>query len=177
MTDAPHSPTDDDEELSPEEAARLIRRYHLGAVAEGSAHLELVLRSIFSSLLGSPRASVVAAGQSVSWLAKNALAVIDNNDKVRGPSLGDPENVARFRKAIARCADVNARRNRLLHGAWVEGLPDGRPGLSQLRSKWHQPLLVAEELWLEDIERLADDLAGAVDELLNSSLHVQGILA
>jgi hypothetical protein len=75
VTDAPHPPTDHDEELSPEEAARFIRRYHLGAVAEGSAHLESVLRSIFSSLLGSPRASVVAAGQSVSWLAESALAV------------------------------------------------------------------------------------------------------
>jgi len=177
VTDAPHPPTDHGEELSPEDAARFIRRYHLGAVAEGSAHLESVLRSIFSSLLGSPRASVVAAGQSVSWLAESALAVIDTNDKVRGPSLGDPANVARFRAAVVRCADLNARRNRLLHGAWVEGLPDGRPGQSQLRSKWRQPLPVAEEVRLEDIERLADDLASAVEELLNSSLDVKGIWA
>jgi len=177
MSDATHPPADDDMGMSPEEEARFTRRYHLGAVAEASAHLESVLRAIFSSLLGSPRANVVAAGQSASWLIDNALAVIDANDVVRGPSLGEPDNVARFRAAIARCRDLNTRRNRLIHGAWVDGLPDGRPGQSVLHSKWRQPWPFAEEVSLDDIEKLAGDLATAVDDLMTAIFDVKGIIA
>jgi hypothetical protein len=177
VTDAPHPPASDDDEVSPEEEARLMRRYHLGAVAEAFANMESVLRAIFSSLVGSPRANIVAAGQSVSWLADKALAIIDANDEVRAPSLGDPENVARFRAAIASCRDLDAKRNRLIHGAWVDGLPDGRPGLSLLRSKWRQPWPSAEEVRLQDIEGLADDLAAAVSQLVTASFEVKGIIA
>jgi hypothetical protein len=177
MNDAPSPAEDDYSEMGSEDEARLMRRYHLGAVAEASATMESVLRAIFSSLLGSPRATVVAAGQNVNWLAENAIAVVDANDAVRAPSLGEPEGVARFRTAIATCKDLNARRNRLIHGVWVEGLPDGRPGLSQLRSKWRQPWPVAEEVKLEDIEALASDLEAAVTELIKASLEVKGIIA
>jgi len=177
MNNAPPPAEDDDNEIDPEEESHLMRRYHLGAVAEASATMESVLCGIFSSLLGSPRATVVAAGQSVTWLADNALAVVDANDSVRAPSLGEPENVARFRAAIAVCRDLYARRNRLIHGVWIEGLPDGRPGLSQLRSKWRQPLPLAEEVKLEDIEKLASDLEAAVSELMRASFEVKGIIA
>ncbi len=168
---------DVDEEMSPKQEAIFIRRYHLGAVAEESAHMESLLRSIFSALLGSPRANVVAAGQSVTWLIENSLAVIDANDKVRGPSLGESDNVARFRSAIAGCKDLNTRRNHLIHGAWVDGLPDGRPGHSLLRSKLRQPWPFAEEVSSNDIEKLARDLASAVSELMKAIFEVKGIIA
>ncbi len=177
MNDAPHSFEEDDDELGPEDEARLMRRYHLGAVAEASANMESVLRAIFSSLLGTPRATVVAAGQNVTWLADNALAVVDANDAVRAPSLGEPENVARFRAAISTCRDLNLRRNRLIHGVWIEGLPDGGPGLSLLRSRWRQPWPFAEEVKLEEIEKLASDLEAAVGELMEASFNVKGIIA
>jgi len=168
---------DNDENFSEEDAARFMRRYHLGAVAEASATMESVLRGIFSSLLGSPRATVVAAGQNVTWLANNALAVVDANDAVRAPSLGEPENVARFRASIVMCRDLYAQRNRLIHGVWVDWLPDGRPGLSQLRSKWRQPWPLAEEVDLEDVEKLSSDLEAAVSELIKASFEVKGIIA
>ena len=177
MSDASHPSADDEEEMNPEEEARFVRRYHLGAVAEASAKMETVLRSIFSSLLGSPRANIVAAGQSVSWLIENALAIIDANDEVRGPSLGEPDNVARFRAAIANCRDLNTRRNRLIHGAWVEGLPDGRPGQSVMHSKWRQPWPFAVEVSLDDIENLAGDLEAAASELMTAIFNVKGIIA
>ena len=177
MSDASHPSTDDQGQISPEEEARFVRRYHLGAVAEASAKMESVLRAIFSALLGSPRANVVAAGQSVTWLIDNALAVIDANDEVRAPSLGEPDNVARFRAAIATCGDLNTRRNRLIHGAWVEGLPDGRPGQSVLNSKWRQPWPFAVEVSLDDIENLAGELEVAVSELTTAIFDVKGIIA
>lgn len=163
--------------MSAEEVARFVWHCRLGAVVEASANMEFLLRAIFGALLGSPRAQVVAAGQSVAWLAENALAVIDANDEVRGASLGNPEKVARFRAAIASCRTLNCKRDRLFHDAWVEGLPDGRPGLSQLRSRRHQPLPVVREVKLEDIERLADDLNAVHRELMAASLEVKGIIS
>lgn len=155
--------------MGPDEEARFIRRYRLGLVVEASAHMETVLRTFFGALLGTPRANVIAAGQSVSWLVANTLAMIDNNDKVRAPSLGDPDDVARFRAAIAKCGELNTRRNGLIHGAWVDGLPDGRPGTSQLHSKRRQPWPSAKEVRLEDIEQLADDVFSAVGELVEAA--------
>ncbi|MGA2295149.1 MAG: hypothetical protein ABSG24_07980 [Acidimicrobiales bacterium] len=177
MSDKSHPTTDNEEEMNLEDEARLARRYHLGAVAEASAIMESVLRAIFSSLLGSPRANVVAAGQPVSWLIDNALAVIDANDEVRGPSLGEPDNVARFRAAIASCRDLNTRRNRLIHGAWVDGLPNGHPGQSVLHSKWRQPWPFAIEISLDDIENLVVDLEVAVNDLMMAIFNVKGIIA
>lgn len=49
--------------------------------------------------------------------------------------------------------------------------------LVQRFAERRQPLPVAEEVKTEDIERLADDLASAVEELLNSSLDVKGVWA
>ncbi|MHB8328444.1 MAG: hypothetical protein ACYDD6_02245 [Acidimicrobiales bacterium] len=174
MSDAPHAPENEDEsEIDHEDERRLVRRYHLGAIAEASAGMESALRAIFASLLGSPRATVVAAGQSVNWLAQNAVAVIDANDDVRGPSLGDAEKVARFRAAIKRCDDLNTKRNQLIHGTWV----DGGPGLMQARSKWRKPRPFAVEVQVEEIEGLAQDLDAAVGELLAASFEIKGIVA
>ncbi len=139
--------------------------------------MEMLLRSIFAALLGSPRANVVAAGQGVKWLAENAIAIIDANDEVRGPPLGDPNKVARFRAAVVRCGELYGQRSRLIHGTWVEGLPDGRPGLSVVRSKWRQPWPSAEKVKPDEIEKLAEDLATAQEELLAASIEVNGILA
>ena len=54
VNDATDPPAKDDDEMSAEEEARLMRRYRLGAVAEASATMENVLRAIFGSLLASP---------------------------------------------------------------------------------------------------------------------------
>lgn len=109
-----------------------MRRYHLGAIAEASTGVEFTLRAMIASLLGSPRANVVAAGQSVTWLVENALAVIDANDDVGGPPLGDPQEVARFRAAIKLCGDLYTKRNHLIHedadGFEVELVGDGSGG-------------------------------------------------
>ena len=148
--------------------------YHLGAIAEASAALEGALRAIFASLLGSPRATVVAAGQSVTWLVDNALAIIDANDEVRGQSFGDPAKVARFRTAIKECGDLYKKRNQLIHGAWVEG---GPVPLMRAISKWRKPWPVAVEVQMEEMERLADELNDAVGELLAASFEITGILA
>jgi hypothetical protein len=171
MSDAPQN--EDESEINPDDEHRLVRRRHLGAIVEDSADMECALRAIFASLLGSPRATVVAAGQSVNWLAQNAVAVIDANDDVRGPSLGDAEKVARFRAAIKRCGDLYTKRNQLIHGTWV----DGGPGLVQARSKWRKPWPFAVEVQVEEIEVLAQDLKAAVHELLAASFEIKGILA
>jgi len=57
------------DEMSPEEEARLMRRYHLGAVVRRPPTWSPLLRAIFSSLVGSPRANIVALANRVSWLA------------------------------------------------------------------------------------------------------------
>lgn len=163
----------DGSDIDPDEERRVVRRYHLGAIAEASAHMESTLRAIFAALLGSPRATVVAAGQSVTWLAQNALAIIDTNDDVRGPSLGDPGKVARFRAAVKHCGDLYAKRNQLIHGAWF----DGASTPTQSISKWRKPFLVAVEVPMEEIEGLAQELEGAVAELVEASFEVKGIIA
>jgi len=173
MNDAVNELEDGGEsENNADDEIRLMRRYHLGAIAEESAGLESLLRGVFASLLGSPRATVVAAGQSVTWLADNALAIIDTNDEVRGPSLGDPEKVARFRAAIKQCGDLY-KRSQLIHGAWF----DGDAALTQLRSKWRQPLAFAVEVQVEEIEGLAEELNKASGELMAAIFEVKGILA
>lgn len=174
MSDVLRSPEDGGEsEINAEDERRLVRRYHLGTIAEASAGLESMLRSVFAALLGSPRATVVAAGQSVTWLAENALAIIDANDEVRGPSLGDSEKVARFRAAIKQCGDLYKRRNQLIHGTWI----DGGPGLMQVRSKWRKPWPFAVEVQVDEIEGLAQDLNAAVEELMAASFEVKGIVS
>jgi hypothetical protein len=174
MSDVPKAlGSGDGSEIDSEDERRLVLRYHLGAITEASASVEYTLRAIVASLLGSPRATVVAAGQSVTWLVQNALAVIDANDDVRGPALGDPRKVARFRAAVKECGDLYAMRNQLIHGAWL----DGGPGLTQVRSKWRKPWPSAVEVQLEDIEGLARDLNDAVNELLEASFEIKGIVA
>jgi hypothetical protein len=163
--------------MSDADESVVVRRYHLGAVAEASSRMEALLRGVFSALLGSRRANVVAAGQSVTWLAENALAMIEANDEVRGPLLGDPEDVARFRAAIANCLFLYKKRSRLIHGTWVDGLPDGRSGLSILRSTRRQPWPSAEEVKPEDVESLAEELNAAVGELFTAMRLVEGITA
>ena len=174
MSDVPKAPgSGDGPESDPEDERRLVLRYHLGAITEASAGVEYTLRAIVASLLGSPRANVVAAGQPVTWLVQNALAVIDANDDVRGPSLGDPQTVARFRAAVKECGDLYTKRNQLIHGAWL----DGGPGLTQVRSKWRKPWPSAVEVQVEEIEGLAQELNDAVNELLEASVEVKGIVS
>ena len=51
MSDAPHAPENEDEsEIDHEDERRLVRRYHLGAIAEASAGMESALRAIFAEL-------------------------------------------------------------------------------------------------------------------------------
>jgi hypothetical protein len=174
MNDAVNELEDGGEsENNADDEIRLMRRYHLGAIAEESAGLESLLRGVFASLLGSPRATVVAAGQNMTWLTINALAIIDTNDEVRGPSLGDPEKVARFRAAIKQCGDLYKRRNQLIHGAWF----DGDAALTQLRSKWRQPQAFAVEVQVGEIEGLAEEFNKASGELMAAIFEVKGILA
>ena len=65
----------------------------------------------------------------------------------------------------------------LVHGAWVDGLPNGHPGQSVLHSKWRQPWPFAIEISLDDIENLVVDLEVAVNDLMMAIFNVKGIIA
>jgi len=93
------------------------------------------------------------------------------------PRSATPRTFARFRAAIASCRDLNAKRNRLIHGAWVDGLPMAAPGYLCYAASGGQPWPSAEEVRLQDIEGLADDLAAAVSQLVTASFEVEGIIA
>jgi len=167
-------PSDQKEQESPaEDELVMARRYHLGAIVEASATMEMTLRAIFAALLGTPRAAVVAGGQPVRWLVDNCVAMIETNDEVRGPSLGDPEKVARFRAAIQRCGELYGKRNQLLHGAWLEG----GPNFSQAISRWRKPRSIWVEVQMDELDGLCRELNDAVNELMASIYEVKGIIS
>ena len=157
--------------LDEDESARVRRLLALGQVTERAAALESTLRAIVGALIGTPRAVIVVSGQNVSWLVENALAIIKHNDQVRGPDLGAPEDVAEFAAAIKRCGELNKRRNDVLHAPWVAD------GVTQIISKYRQPLPIAIQTPLADLEQLRDGLAEAEIALLTASKKVRGIIS
>lgn len=82
--------------------------------------------------------------------------------------------MAPFRAAIKQGGDLYAKRNQLIHGAWVDG---AGPGLMQARSKWRKPRPFAVEMRVEEIEGLAEDLDAAVGELVAASFETKGIVS
>lgn len=179
MVDDPHHVTsamDDvskDGDTAPSDRQHLARRYQLGAVAEASATLELALRFVFSALLGSPRASVVAAGQSARWLVDNSLAMIKATDEVRAPSLGDEAQVQRLIDALQESGRVYAERSQFIHGAWVEG---GAATLMQVRSRWRKPHPFSVAIDDEEMKDVAARLDRAYEELMLATMNVDGLI-
>jgi hypothetical protein len=153
------------------EAQRTRRLFALGLIAERAAAMELTLRAVVTSLIGSPRAAIITAGQPVTWLVDNAVAIVDRNEAVRGESLGDSSDVDAFRAALKRCGELYRERNDALHGAWIYGANE------QLFSKFKKPLIQTRAVTVTDLDKIGTELEVATSALLAASSKIKGLFA
>lgn len=151
---------------SAERDARLLA---LGRIADKAALMESVVRSYVGALIGGPRATVVVAGQTMTWLIETALAIIKHNDAIQAPELGSTHDVERFVRSLKRSGELYRKRNDALHGVWAE------EGI-QFVSRYRQPNLIYNPLNLADLQQLGADLGTAVASLMNSGNRINGLV-
>jgi hypothetical protein len=114
----------------------------LGRVVRAASQLDHSLRTLFSALVGSKYAAVVAAGQPMEWLCTSCIALLKAHREV-APE--DKEKLA----ALLRDAKAAAKeRNRLVHDLWAYGAD----GMFLMRSQRGTHELTAKPVTLEEVE-------------------------
>ena len=153
----------------------LARQSALGAVVLESSYLERLLRCIFTALVDSKYAAVVAGGKEAFWLVEHCRALAKVHRDLSEP------HFAALLEVLGRIGGALKRRNRFMHDAHAV-----RPGprivtLQSVRVS-HQVVVsarpVAEiQALADELGYLADDLkAGAVSALGESCLEVENEL-
>ncbi|MEU8730824.1 hypothetical protein AB0C68_15810 [Streptomyces tendae] len=118
--------------------------------------VELHLRQLFCSLLDTPYAGVVAAGESVDNLINNCLALLQVRADI------DPDDCSIVMAALKQVKAHMAQRNSLVHGLWL-----GYGGMKERQD----PLLIVSK------RRKADSVSThthAEAEALAQNLRSQG---
>jgi hypothetical protein len=131
-------------------------RHALGGVVLEAAYLERMLRAAFSALVGSKYAAVVDGRLT-------ATALIDDCEQITRYHTGIAEPAKEAVLAALRaCRQANKERNRVIHDTWAT-----RPGSSMVtlhdERRSHDVTVTARTL--TEVRQLADQVAGAADEL------------
>jgi hypothetical protein len=131
-------------------------RHALGDVVLEAAYLERTLRTAFSALVGSKYAAVVDGRLT-------AAALLEDCERLTRYHTGLPEPAKQTLLAALRaCRQANKERNRVIHDTWAT-----RPGTAMVtlhdERRSHDVLVTAHTL--AEVRQLADQVAGAADEL------------
>jgi hypothetical protein len=131
-------------------------RHALGGVVLEAAYLERMLRAAFSALVGSKYAAVVDGRLT-------ATALIDDCEQITRYHTGIAEPAKEAVLAALRaCRQANKERNRVIHDTWAT-----RPGsvMVTLHDERRSHDVTVTARTLTEVRQLADQVAGAADEL------------
>jgi hypothetical protein len=131
-------------------------RHALGGVVLEAAYLERMLRAAFSALVGSKYAAVVDGRLT-------ATALIDDCEQITRYHTGIAEPAKEAVLAALRaCRQANTERNRVIHDTWAT-----RPGsvMVTLHDERRSHDVTVTARTLTEVRQLADQVAGAADEL------------
>lgn len=132
------------------------RQHALGGVVIEPAYMELLLRAVYVTLIGSKYAVVTAAGQNATWLIGQCRALVaEHADLTEGEK-------AAIRYALNECSEAHQQRNRVVHDAWARR-PEGTA--VTLRSQRRDSDITVTARTIEYLQGLADDLGAAADTL------------
>jgi hypothetical protein len=131
-------------------------RHALGGVVLEAAYLERILRAAFSALVGSKYAAVVDGRLTTA-------ALIEDCERIIRYHTGIPERAKEaLLTALRACRQANKERNRVIHDTWAT-----RPGSAMVtlheERRSHDVTITARTL--NEVRRLADQVADAADEL------------
>ena len=131
-------------------------QHALGGIVLESAYLERMLRAAFSALVGSKYAAVVDGRLSASALIEDCERISRYHTGIREPAKDT------VRAALRACREANRERNRVIHDAWAT-----RPGsvMVTLRGGRESHDVMVAARTLAEVRQLADQVAGAADEL------------
>jgi hypothetical protein len=144
---------------------RALRASALGEVVLESAYLERLLRCVFTALVGSKYAAVVAGGKDAGWLIDHCKALA----KVRR-DLGEPD-FGQLMDVLSRMGAAFEQRNRVIHDAHAF-----RPGqlTVTLQSKRSSHDIVVTKRPVGEIEAIADEMGNLADELKTAAAAALG---
>ena len=131
-------------------------RHALGGVVLEAAYLERMLRAAFSALVGSKYAAVVDGRLTASALIEDCERITRYHTGISEPAKDT------LRAALRACREANRERNRVIHDTWAT-----RPGSVMVTLRGgrgsHDVTITARTL--AEVRQLADQVAGAADEL------------
>ena len=131
-------------------------RHALGGVVLEAAYLERILRAAFSALVGSKYAAVVDGRLTTA-------ALIEDCERIIRYHTGISEQAKEaLLTALRACRQANKERNRVIHDTWAT-----RPGsvMVTLRDEGRSHDVTVTARTLTEVRQLADQVAGAADEL------------
>ena len=131
-------------------------QHALGGVVLEAAYLERVLRAAFSALVGSKYAAVVDGRLTAAALIEDCERITRYHTAITRPA---KEEIG---TALRACHEANRNRNRVIHDTWAT-----RPGsvMVTLRGGRTSHDITVTTQTLAEVRQLADQVAGAADEL------------
>lgn len=127
----------------------------LGVVAMCAVEVEKAATNLYTALLGSEAARIVASGQTLQQIKQGCIALVDKGPFVPGRGA--------IRAALDRAATAYEQRNKVVHAEWLFRTSDLSDAIAIRSKRWATHDFTH---WTtESLEDLAIELLGAAEEL------------